>query len=135
MRVVFHTGSVIIMSRKGTHELTYSPDGQSLCEYCGSAAPFPDGGCESNLIHVVHVENIHQDSLKRRLIARKVDDDDNCEICGQRLGDLELARIIDDHYKKQLHSAYKNNRRIVDKCDSQWLTSLRVLPHKIRQEC
>lgn len=32
------------MTSKGLHKI-----GKVFCEYCGSRAPFPDGGCGSNL--------------------------------------------------------------------------------------
>ncbi len=59
-------------------------------------------------------EKVNQDSLKRRLQARKLGDGDECEICGQRLGDLETTRIVDEQFKRLLHDAFKNDRNLIE---------------------
>ncbi len=57
---------------------------------------------------------VNEDSLKRRLKARKVDHEDICEICGQLLGDLETARIIDEQFRSILHRDFTSDRNIVE---------------------
>ena len=59
-------------------------------------------------------EKVNQDSFRRRLQTRKVGHPDECEICGQRLGDLEAAHIVDEQFRHLLLEAFLQDRNLIE---------------------